>query len=248
MSWGQDDSRTKAFDDRMNFCVKCGKSIEGKKYTAERNGTKLKIRLTSYRCRGMHKDCAEAWIEREEVRPENAHLIPEIAGIEARYKTTLDHGNAQIDRIQEDLAKLDKELSHAIWTHYRKVQDKLRGKPEPKPRPSKPFKQDPAAPQVNSPELIEAVRRGALISQECVAAIADRMVPNFNMFYFSELSKYAYDLRDQADAMILSLSTMKARHYQALNTSLKRHEDATRMAAKAAGATVIQFPRVAQKS
>lgn len=168
----RDDDRTKAFEKRARICMKCGDVLTGRAYTGAHQERSLKVRMVSKDHRGMHKECAEAWVEQTRATPENSHLIPEVATAEARFRTAVELGSIQIERIQNEIRARDAELVHAIWTYHGKSSNSLKGVPE---REKKPLPPCPWDASTACPGLIEEVRGKISITRELLSVVADAL-------------------------------------------------------------------------
>jgi len=113
-----------------NVCYKCGAVNHGIPYTVSPSGKHLKIRKLPIFKKGMHSECATAWIERVRVMPSSTHEVPEIAEAYREYEERVERGAREIEKIRSEVASCDEYLSSVVrHYHTRQIEALKTGEP-----------------------------------------------------------------------------------------------------------------------
>lgn len=118
------------------ICLKCGKPNADQPYGVtirSRGDRNPKTKKIGWHSRGMHKQCAEAWIERIRITPANMHEVPEITLAFKEYEDSVARGYWEIENIQNEVSRRDEYLTLVTWMYYCHEYEALRKGTAPRP-------------------------------------------------------------------------------------------------------------------
>jgi hypothetical protein len=121
------------FPEVEKFCIKCGRINKGRPYSVTVSSRRLEPRIIRWGNRGLHKECAFAWVERIRATPERWEEIPKVSSAHERYKRAQAKAAeiaAHFEKvILKELEDSNQELSSAIWDYHQEQVRGLKGGP-----------------------------------------------------------------------------------------------------------------------